>query len=201
MFYYLEGVVSIPETGIAVVDCNGVGFCVNTTVNSLSRVKPGEKTRFYIYNVVREDCFDLYGFTELEEKRCFELLLGVSGVGPKMALSVLSSNTPAELAGAVFSGNEKALTCISGVGKKTAQRILLELKDKIDKWSDYTAGQAPQPSSGIKSVGINQVVQDATAALMVLGFSSQEISTAIKNLDLSGLTVEETIRLALKKLR
>ena len=90
MFYYIEGVVSLIDGSVAVVDCGGVGYAVNTTVNSLSRVRIGEKTRFYTCTIIREDCFDIYGFATAEEKRCFELLIGVSGVGAKAAQAVLS---------------------------------------------------------------------------------------------------------------
>ena len=133
MFYYIEGVVSLIDGPVAVVDCGGVGYAVNTTVNSLSRVRIGEKARFYTCTIIREDCFDIYGFATAEEKRCFELLIGVSGVGPKAALAILSVGTPEHLTMAVITGDEKALTAAPGVGKKLAQRILLELKDKIAK--------------------------------------------------------------------
>ena len=97
MFYYIEGVVSLIDGSVAVVDCGGVGYAVNTTVNSLSRVRIGEKARFYTCTIIREDCFDIYGFATAEEKRCFELLIGVSGVGAKAAQAILSANTPESL--------------------------------------------------------------------------------------------------------
>lgn len=118
MFYYIEGVVSLIDGPVAVVDCGGVGYAVNTTVNSLSRVRIGEKTRFYTCTIIREDCFDIYGFATAEEKRCFELLIGVSGVGAKAAQAILSANTPESLSLAIMSGNEKALTAAPGIGKK-----------------------------------------------------------------------------------
>ena len=131
MFYYIEGVVSLIDGTVAVVDCGGVGYAVNTTVNSLSRVRIGEKARFYTCTIIREDCFDIYGFATAEEKRCFELLIGVSGVGAKAAQAILSANTPESLSLAIMSGNEKALTAAPGIGKKIAQRVIMELKDKF----------------------------------------------------------------------
>lgn len=125
MFYYIEGVVSLIDGSVAVVDCGGVGYAVNTTVNSLSRVRIGEKTRFYTCTIIREDCFDIYGFATAEEKRCFELLIGVSGVGAKAAQAILSANTPESLSLAIMSGNEKALTAAPGIGKKIAQRVIM----------------------------------------------------------------------------
>ena len=124
MFYYIEGTVALLDVGLAVIDCGGVGYALNTTTNSLSRLRVGERARMYVYTVIREDCFDLYGFFTLEEKRSFEMLVGVSGVGPKVAQAILSSNTPDALALAIVSGNEKALTSVPGIGKKIAQRIL-----------------------------------------------------------------------------
>ena len=112
MFYYIEGRLSLIEPGLAVVDCGGVGYALNTTANTLSRVHTGDTVRLYTCEIVREDCFDLYGFATREEKRSFELLLGVSGVGPKAALGILSSNTPEALSVAILSGNERALTVV-----------------------------------------------------------------------------------------
>ena len=105
MFYYIEGVISLIDGSVAVVDCGGVGYAVNTTANSLSRVRMGEKSRLYISPIIREGTFDLYGFATQDEKRCFELLTGVSGVGAKAAQAILSANTPESLSLAILSGN------------------------------------------------------------------------------------------------
>lgn len=199
MFYYIEGIVSLIDGSVAVVDCGGVGYAVNTTVNSLSRVRIGEKTRFYVCTVIREDCFDLYGFTTTEEKRSFELLTGVSGVGAKAAQAILSANTSESLSLAVLSGNEKALTAAPGIGKKIAQRVILELKDKISGMStEIGAGSsasfaAPSASGGDK-------LSDAAAALGVLGYGGNEIAAALKGLDIQNLSVEDIVRQGLKRM-
>ncbi len=197
MFYYIEGIVSLIDGTLAVVDCGGVGYAVNTTTNSLSRVRMGEKARFYTCTIIREDCFDIYGFATQEEKRCFELLTGVSGVGPKAAQSILSSNTPEALSLAILSGNEKALTVVPGIGKKIAQRLILELKDKLSGGWDDSAGMSVTPSN--TGVGGDKL-SDAAAALAVLGYGSNEIAAALKGIDVGSLAVEDIVRQALKRM-
>ena len=197
MFYYLEGTVSVIDVGLAVIDCGGVGYAVNTTVNTLSRLRLGERARLYTYPVIREDCFDLYGFATMDEKRSFEMLIGVSGVGPKAAQAILSSNTPEALALAIVSGNDKALTVVPGIGKKIAQRVILELKDKLGKEMsgaglESIAVPAADPGGGKRS--------DAVAALGVLGYGNSEIAAALKGMDLQSMTVEEIIKAALRNM-
>ena len=198
MFYYIEGVVSLIDGSVAVVDCGGVGYAVNTTVNSLSRVRVGERARFYTCTIIREDCFDIYGFTSAEEKRSFELLTGVSGVGAKAAQAILSANTPESLSLAILSGNEKALTAAPGIGKKIAQRVILELKDKFSGGADSSFGSSgafvPAAASG------GDKLSDASAALAVLGYGGNEIAAALKGLDVQSLSVEDIVRQALKKM-
>lgn len=198
MFYYIEGTVALLEPGMAVIDCGGVGYAINTTAHSLARLHLGEKTRLYIYTVIREDCFDLFGFATREEKHSFELLIGVSGVGPKAAQAILSSNSPEALSLAVVSGNEKALTVVPGIGKKIAQRILLELKDKLSKEMD---GFVPSDSSFPENTaGNSSKMADAAAALGVLGYSASEISGVLRGMDIESLPVEEIVRQALRKM-
>jgi len=197
MYYYIEGTVSIIAQNLAVVDVGGVGYACMTTLNTLSRLETGKKARLYTYCNIKEDAFDIYGFFDLSEKRCFELLIGVSGVGPKAALSILSSSTPESLALAIVDDEETALTIAPGVGKKLAARIILELKDKVSretavlKASGYVPprGDAGQPGSKQR---------DAAAALAVLGYSQGEISVAMKGVDTGALSVEEIIREVLK---
>ena len=131
MFYYLDGTVAEILPGLAVIDCGGVGYACMTTNNTLSQLKKGEKKKLYTYLNVGESIFDLYGFATQNELNSFKLLLGVSGVGPKAALAILSANTPEGLAMAIVTEDAKSLTAAQGIGKKIAQRIILELKDWI----------------------------------------------------------------------
>ena len=136
MFYYLSGTVAHLEPNLAVIDCGGVGYACRTTAYTLSGLKKGEKGKLFTYLNVREDAMELYGFSGQEERKLFEQLISVSGVGPKAALAVLSVNSPADLALAIITGDEKALTSAPGVGKKIAQRVILELKDKLARGQD-----------------------------------------------------------------
>lgn len=198
MFYYVKGKVAHLAPNLAVIDCGGVGYACRTTSYTLSSLQVGQEGTLYTHLNVREDAMELYGFATENEKSCFQMLIGVSGVGPKAALSILSATTPEGLATAIITGNEKALTVAQGIGKKIAQRILLELKDKLAK------GQLPAAEEGYGGTGITVIPQDkvseATAALAVLGYQPGEITMALKGIDLEGLSLEEIIRQALKKM-
>ena len=198
MFYYIEGTVGLIGPNLAVIDAGGVGYACMTTAATLSRIEKDKKTRLYTFCNIREDAFDIYGFYDLNEKRCFELLLGVSGVGPKAALAILSSCSPESLALAVIAEDENTLMIAPGVGKKLAQRIILELKDKLNKESAAlkSSGYSP-PGADVGQPAHKQ--RDAAAALAVLGYSQGEISAAMRNIDTEALTVEEIIRAILKK--
>lgn len=198
MFYYIEGKVAALDKNLAVIDAGGVAFAVNTTVNTLTRLRAGERARLYTYLNVAENAMDLYGFYDLSEKRCFELLLGVSGVGPKAALSVLSVCTPESLALAVVTENEKMLTAAPGVGKRGAQRIILELRDKIAKEMPAAAPASSAPAPAISAGVPGKKLADITAALAVLGYAPQEITAALHGLDLESMSVEEAIKVVLK---
>ena len=198
MFYYIDGTVTEIQNMMAVVDCGGVGYALNTTVNTLAALKTGERSKLYTYLNVREDCFELYGFATLSEKHCFELLIGVSGVGPKAALSILSANTPDALAMAILTENEKALMVAQGIGKKIAQRVILELKDKMSKQSPEIAKGAPAAQGAVPAA--SNKAADAAAALAVLGYGGTEISAALKGIDADALTLEEIIKQALRKM-
>ena len=197
MFYYLKGVVGHIAPNLAVMDCGGVGYACRTTSYTLSALQVGEKAKLYTHLNVREDAMELYGFASENERNCFQMLIGVSGVGPKAALSILSSTTPEGLATAIITGNEKTLTVAPGIGKKIAQRIILELKDKLAK------GQLPAEES-FGGSGVTVIPQDktseASAALAVLGYNPAEINAALKGLDLDALTLEEIVRQALRKM-
>ena len=197
MFYYLEGVVAVIETNLAVIDVGGVGYACYTTMNTLSHLETGKKARLYTYCNIREDAFDIYGFYELGEKRFFEQLLTVSGIGPKAALSILSSGTPESLALAIATGDEKVLTLAQGIGKKIAQRVILELKDKIAKDTPSPSG-AGSLSAPLASGASGSKMSDAASALAVLGYSQSEITVALRGIDTEALSVEEIIRDVLK---
>lgn len=198
MFYYVSGIVAEIEPNLAVIDCGGVGYACATTNFTLSQLKKGEKAKLYTYLNVKEDGVDLFGFTSQSELYTFKLLLGVNGVGPKAALSILSSTTPGNLAMSIVMGDEKALTAAPGIGKKIAQRIILELKDKLGK--EQGSAPAMEFSSVVTSIGTNSRAKEASEALAVLGYSSQEIAAVLKGIDLEGLPLEEIIRQALKKM-
>ena len=196
MFYYLNGTVAEMEANLAVIDCGGVGYACATTNYTLSQLKKGEKARLYTYMNVREDAVELFGFASQSELHSFKLLLGVSGVGPKAALSILSANTPANLAMAVVMGDEKALTAAPGIGKKIAQRIILELKDKLAK--EHQESGMPVVSGIV--AGEKNKAAEAAAALAVLGYTQQDIAVAMKGIDAENLPLEEIVRQSLKKM-
>ena len=193
MIYYVSGPVALLEPGLAVIDCAGVGYGCRITAYTASKLKLRENTRLYITESIREDAYDLYGFESREEQRCFELLTNVNGVGPKAALSILSSGGPQNFTLAVMTGNEKMLTAAPGVGKKIAQRIILELKDKLGGASelDFSAGSVAAAPAANNAVGL------ATAALQELGYGPAEISAALKGVDPNAST-EEMVRYALR---
>ncbi|OUQ23509.1 Holliday junction branch migration protein RuvA [Flavonifractor sp. An135] len=198
MFYYVSGTVAHMEPNLAVIDCGGVGYACRTTNQTLSQLKTGEKGKLYTHLYVREELFELYGFATENELNCFRLLIGVSGVGPKAALSILSAATPESLAMSIITGDEKALTVAPGIGKKIAQRIILELKDKLAKGQISPGGES-YGGTGVTVIPENKA-SEAAAALAVLGYSTAEIGVALKGIDLESLALEEIIRQALKKM-
>jgi Holliday junction DNA helicase RuvA len=197
MLYYVSGTVAVLEPGLAVIDCGGVGYGCRVTAYTAGQLKLNQNARLYITESIREDAFDLFGFISREEQRCFELLTSVNGVGPKAALAILSSGGPQNFTLAVMTGDEKMLTAAQGVGKKLAQRIILELKDKLAK--DQSSFSA-QSSGAIPVVLPGDKGGEAAAALAVLGYGSQEIGLALKGIDMDALPLEEIIRQALKKM-
>ena len=194
MFYYLNGTITVLDANLAVVDCGGVGYACHTTNYTISKLQIGKPARLYTYCNIKEDAFDIYGFSTREELSCFERLLGVTGVGPKAALAILSVVTPDQFTLAVMTQDEKTLTMAQGVGKKMAQRILLELKDKIA--GAQTALNAAQMDTAPAMRGSKTA--EATAALASLGYSQQEIALALKGIDVQTASVEEIVRQALR---
>lgn len=198
MYYYVNGTVAEIDAGLAVIDCGGVGYACATTNYTLAQLKKGAQAKLYTYLNVREDAMELFGFADQSELRSFKLLIGVSGVGPRAALSILSAVTPQQLALAVVTEDEKALTAANGIGKKTAQRVILELKDKL-------AGEEAFASSAKGGVSVAATVphskkSEAQAALAVLGYGSAEIAAALKDIDMDALALEDIIRQALKRM-
>ena len=200
MFYYLDGTVTEILPYLAVIDCGGVGYACKTTNNTLASLKKGQRGKLYTYLNVGEGIFELYGFATQNELNSFKMLLGVSGVGPKAALAILSATTPESLAMAIVTEDAKTLTAAPGIGKKIAQRIILELKDKMAR---ETAGGGLDFSGG-KGVPAAPVftnkATEAAQALAVLGYSSQEVGIALKGVDVENLPLEEIIRQSLKKM-
>ena len=194
MIYYVSGPVAILEPGLAVIDCGGVGYGCRVTSYTAAQLKLNQNARLYITESIREDAHDLYGFISKEEQRCYELLTSVNGVGPKAAMAILSAGGPQNFTLAVMTGNDKMLTAAQGVGKKIAQRIILELKDKIGGASaelDFSAGPAAAPVQ----TGNNAAL--AHAALQELGYTATEINAALKGVDPKA-TTEEMVRYALR---
>ena len=194
MIYYVSGNVAILEPGLAVIDCGGVGYGCRISGYAAAQLKLNTKARLFVTESIREDAYDLYGFISKEEQRCFELLTGINGVGPKAALSILSAGGPQNFTLAVMTEDEKMLTAAQGVGKKIAQRIILELKDKLGSSGmefDLSAGAPAVAPQGSGNLSI------ATAALQELGYSPAEIGLALKGADPNAST-EELVRHALR---
>lgn len=199
MFNYLNGTITEIEPNLLVIECGGIGFSLNVSLNTLADLTLGQRHKVYVYESVREDAFDLFGFSTKAEKRCFELLVGVSGVGPKAAMAILSTTTPDGLLTAILDGNEKVITAAPGVGKKLAQRVLLELKDKVGKTDDLdlpTASNMTVPSGSAE----NKNLADAMAGLLVLGYAQSEISAVLRNINTDNMTSEEIIKAVLRNM-
>lgn len=195
MFYYLNGEITLMEGNLAVVDCGGVGYACRTTSYTLSKLRIGQTAKLFTYCNIREDAFDIYGFSTRDELRCFELLLGVTGVGPKAAIAILSSTSPERFMLAIMTQDEKSLTAAQGVGKKLAQRIILELKDKLGAVSEVDFSDSA-PAFAAPANGSNLAL--AQAALAELGYNQSEIGAALKGIKTEGMTTEEIVRQCLR---
>ena len=199
MYYYVSGTVAHIEPYLAVVDCGGGGYACRTTAYTLSQIKKGDRAKLFTFLSVREDAMDLYGFASQEELKLFQQLISVSGVGPKAALGILSSSTPANLAMSIITGDEKTLTRAPGVGKRIAQRVILELKDKLAKGQTVSGAGESVAMDAVTIIPQNKL-SEASAALAVLGYSQAEINMALKGVDIDGQPLEQIIRLALKNM-
>lgn len=196
MIYSVRGKLTHIENNLAVVECAGVGYAVRTSAVTISRLPGmGEETTLYTYLHITENGIDLFGFADQGELNCFKMLLGVTRVGPRAALSVLSSVTAEQFALALASGDAKTLSRAPGLGMKTAQRIILELKDKISK--EQAAAGISMPEIPLMSSSSN--ASEAINALVVLGYTQSEAASVITKLD-PELTVEDMIKKGLQKL-
>lgn len=198
MIYSLNGTLIYTDVNTAVVECGGVGFKCLSTLNTLRKLPQiGNKVFLYTHMNVREDAMDLYGFADTEELKCFKLLISVSGVGPKAALAILSELTPEKLAFCVSTGDSKSITRAQGVGPKTAQRVVLELKDKLKM--NVTETTDTNFDSGTISSTAAGNAGEAVSALVMLGYSQTEASKEVSKLP-QDMSVEEMIKQSLRRL-
>ena len=197
MIYNLRGTLTVADVNYIVVECSGVGFKCFTTLNTVKDLgRVGDEVNVFTHLAVKEDAMDLYGFATVAELDAFKLLITVSGVGPKAAAAVLSELTPDKLALCIASGDAKAITRAQGVGKKTAERIVLELKDKMGAIASESVSQSVINASS--AVADNETAE-AVAALVALGYSQSDASMVVGAMDKS-LSVDEMIRQGLKQL-
>ena len=201
MFYYISGTLAHKSMSFAVIDAGGVGYRMTVSQNTLDKLPlAGNAAKLYTYLAVREDGIELFGFFDETELSTFQMLITVSGVGPKVAMSILSLLTPEKFALAVCTEDTKAISKASGVGAKTAARIVLELKDKLikERGNEFSAlSESPAAAKGSPARG---KLTEALDALMVLGYQRAEATAVLKSLPTEQMTLEEIIRQALKKL-
>ena len=203
MFYYLEGKLALCKSNLCVIDCSGVGYQLTVSLNTSDKFtnKEGSTVKLYTHLAVREDGIELFGFSSIDERETFHNLTSVSGIGPKVALAILSHFTPDKLPLAICTEDVKSIAKAPGIGPKTAARIVLELRDKISKEmlsADTPVSSAPQRSSTASRMSKN--LTEATEALMVLGYDKNTILTALSGIDTEQTPVSEIVRMALKKM-
>lgn len=197
MLYNIRGKLTVNDVNFMVIECGGVGFKCFTTLNTVKNIgKIGDEVNAFTYLAVREDAMDLYGFATLDELNAFKLLISVSGIGPKAAAAILSELAPDRLAVCIASGDAKAITKAQGVGKKTAERVVLELKDKMGA---IAVGDTSEVVSSVASVGESSNSAEAVEALVALGYSQSDAAVVVGSMDKS-LSVDEMIRNGLKQL-
>lgn len=199
MIEYIKGKLDETTPALAVIDCNGVGYGINISINTYSAIQGKQEVKLYIYEAIREDAYVLYGFATKEERELFLLLISVSGIGGNTARMILSALSPSELCNVISSGNEKLLKTVKGIGLRTAQRIIVDLKDKIATINMPSAG-----NTGTHTIATTntEVYEEAVAALTMLGFAaapSQKVTSAILQEE-PDAPVERVIKLALKML-
>lgn len=198
MLYNIKGKLTVTDVNFIVVECGGIGFKCFTTLNTAKTVgEIGKEVNVYTYLAVREDAMDLYGFATTAELDAFKLLITVSGIGPKAAVAILSELTPDKLALCIASGDAKSITRAQGVGKKTAERVVLELKDKMGSMN--ISSDNSNAVAGVLSVNESSNASEAVEALVALGYSQSDAAMAVSTLDKS-MSVDEMIRFGLKQL-
>ena len=198
MIEYIKGELIETTPTIAVIDCNGIGYAINISLNTYSAIQGKTNVKLYIHEAIREDAHILFGFSAKQERELFLLLISVSGIGGNTARMILSALSPSELCNVISSGNDKLLKGVKGIGLKTAQRIIVDLKDKIAS----TGVETVAGSAATLTAAHSEVYEEAVAALTMLGFAqapSQKVVTAILKEEPS-LAVEKVIKLALKRL-
>ena len=199
MIEYIKRKLNDVTTTMAVVDCNGVGYGVNISLNTFSAIQGKGDVKLYIYEAIREDAYVLYGFATKQERELFLMLITVSGIGGNTARMILSALSPSELCNVISSGNEKLLKMVKGIGLKTAQRIIVELKDKIQNIGVESTGNVSTPISAAN----NEIYEEAVAALTMLGFAqapSQKVVGQILHEE-PDAPVQKVIKIALTRLR
>ncbi len=203
MFYYVKGELAHIESSLAVIDVNGVGYCLTvsqTTSSKLTRLEEKSSVKLLTHLVVREDGVELFGFYTNEELRLFKMLITVSGVGPKAAMSILSAASVTDIIKAIVTGNQKAISAAQGVGAKTAARVILELKDKFGGGEFDIGGADEDTAQAIsQTIAASSKAADAENALSVLGYSKAEIGAVLKTIDVDKYELEDIIKLALAK--
>ena len=206
MFYYISGKLALATPSIAVIDAGGIGYKLTiseNTYNSLParHTNPNPDVKLFTYMAVREDDVELFGFNSEAELNSFKMLLGVSGIGPKAAISILSLLTPEKFAIAVCTEDRKTIAKANGIGPKTAARVILELKDKLLKETDLSASaDDSMPVATVQMPQSSSKMRDAQDALLVLGYSKADVQKALSTIDTQSLEVSEIIKKALTKL-
>lgn len=197
MIEYLKGEIAELTPAVAVIDCNGVGYAANISLNTYSAIQGKSSCKLYVYEAIREDAYVLFGFADKQERELFLLLISVSGIGGNTARMILSALSPSELCNVISTGNDKLLKTVKGIGLKTAQRIIVELKDKI-----VSVGASATPVSTAAAAVHSEIYEEAVAALTMLGFAqapSQKVVAAILKEE-PDAPVEKVIKTALKRL-
>lgn len=201
MIEYIRGGLAELSPATAVIDCNGLGYAVNISLNTYAAIQGKKECKLYIYEAIREDAYILYGFADKQERELFLLLISVSGIGGNTSRMILSALSPAELVNVISTENANLLKTVKGIGLKTAQRVIVDLKDKI-KTGAASAGNTIGSLGGMLSAANAQVQEEAIAALTMLGFAqapSQKVVLAILKEE-PDAPVEQVIKLALKRL-